>query len=319
MVRAGRAALRPTTPVLAQMVVTRRCNLTCGYCNEYDTFSPPVPTATLLQRIDHLASLGTVILTLTGGEPLLHPDLDKIIAHAVSKGMVTTSITNGFPLTKSWIERLNAARLTLLQVSVDNLYPNEISDKSFSKIVDKLELLRDNAKFSVNVNAVLGSSNKEETRQVVRDVRALGFFMTVGLLHDHAGQIDPGLLGNSLAELYDEMRATSHKSLFHRSGEGWERTLIENGDAVWKCRAGARYLYIDENGVVSYCSQRRGEPGIGILDYGRDEITRAFNAPKGCEARCTLACVRRASAFDGWRAQDGAPVTAVVSPAAPTS
>ena len=34
-------------PLLAQVVVTRRCNLACGYCNEYDDFSPPVPTADL--------------------------------------------------------------------------------------------------------------------------------------------------------------------------------------------------------------------------------------------------------------------------------
>ena len=59
-------------PLLVQLVVTRRCNLTCGYCSEYDDVSSPVAMEILEQRIDHIAGLGTLVLTLTGGEPLLH-------------------------------------------------------------------------------------------------------------------------------------------------------------------------------------------------------------------------------------------------------
>ncbi|MGC8476557.1 MAG: radical SAM protein, partial [Acetobacteraceae bacterium] len=69
-------------PLLAQVVVTRRCNLACGYCNEYDNFSPPVPLPDLLARVDRLAALRTASITFTGGEPLLHPDLDQIIRAA---------------------------------------------------------------------------------------------------------------------------------------------------------------------------------------------------------------------------------------------
>jgi MoaA/NifB/PqqE/SkfB family radical SAM enzyme len=74
--RGAMAMLQPATPLLAQMVVIRRCNLSCSYCNEYDDRSDPLALAELYQRIDHLAALGTVTVTLTGGEPLLHPDLD---------------------------------------------------------------------------------------------------------------------------------------------------------------------------------------------------------------------------------------------------
>ena len=49
------------------MVVTRRCNLACGYCNEYDDVSSPVPTDQLLREVDRVADLGTIVLTLTGG------------------------------------------------------------------------------------------------------------------------------------------------------------------------------------------------------------------------------------------------------------
>ncbi len=293
----------PLRPLLAQIVVIRRCNLACGYCNEYDAFSPPVPLETLKARVDHLASLGTLILTLTGGEPLLHPKLDELVAHAVSKGMVCTSITNGYPVTKKWIQRLNDAGLTLVQISIDNLEPNAVSQKSLSKIGHKLALLKEHAKFAVNVNAVMGSCSPADTRKLVGEVEKLGFYMTVGIMHDAHGQLDPGLAGDELATLYEEMRGRSKKSIFHRAGEGWEERMIRDGEAPWKCRAGARYLYVDEYGKVSYCSQRRDNPSFDLMTYGKAELRAGFETRKGCEDQCTIACVRRASAFDGWRAQ----------------
>jgi MoaA/NifB/PqqE/SkfB family radical SAM enzyme len=300
----------PTAPVLVQMVVTRRCNLSCGYCNEYDDVSDPIPVERLKRQIDHVAALGTIVLTFTGGEPLLHPQLDELIAYAVSKGLQVTSITNGYPVTRTWIQRLNAAGLTFLQISIDNLEPNEVSQKSLSKIRKKLELLKEHATFGVNVNAVLGSSPPEATRELVGIIEQLGFYMTVGLLHGPSGQLDAGLAGDQLAELYRELRARSKKTIFHKGGEGWEDAMIAGGTAPFKCRAGSRYLYVDEFGKVSYCSQRRGEPGTPLLEYSLADMRRSFDAPKGCEPQCTIACVRRASVYDEWRSQDGEPVYA---------
>jgi hypothetical protein len=194
----------------------------------------------------------------------------------------------------------------MLQVSVDNIEPNEFSQKSWNNVRKKLELLRAHARFGVNVNAVLGASTLEQTRQVVSAVREMGFFMTVGLMHDAGGQIQPGLLGDALAATYEEMQRASHKSLFHGAGEGWEGAMLRDGHAPFKCRAGGRYLYVDEFGRVSYCSQRRDMPGIDLLEYTAADVERAFYTPKGCEDRCTIGCARRASAFDEWRSQPGA-------------
>jgi MoaA/NifB/PqqE/SkfB family radical SAM enzyme len=312
--RGALAMARKETPMLTQLVVIRRCNLSCGYCNEYDDFSDPVPKEVLFERIDHLAELGNLILTLTGGEPFMHPDLHEIVKRAVDHGMVVTSISNAYPVTRRRIEQMNDAGLTLLQVSVDNMEPNEVSQKSWSKIKKRLLVMQEHAKFKVNVNAVLGSSPPDSTRKLIDEIRSLGFYMTVGLLHDETGQIDPGLIGDILPEFYEEMRDLCNKSFFHQFGEGWEQKMLRDGEAPWKCRAGARYLYVDEHGIVNYCSQRRGEPGTPILEYGRADLKREHARPKGCEDNCTIACVRRASSFDEWRPQPGAPVP----PAGPT-
>jgi MoaA/NifB/PqqE/SkfB family radical SAM enzyme len=96
--RGARMLVSPRRPLLVQLVVTRRCNLACGYCHEYDDVSQPVEQALLERRIDRAGELGTVVLTLTGGEPLLHPALDTLIARGVAKGMVCTLISNGYAL-----------------------------------------------------------------------------------------------------------------------------------------------------------------------------------------------------------------------------
>lgn len=108
-------------PIMAQIVPTRRCNLTCAYCNEYDHHSQPVPTAEMLARVDRLAALGTTIVDISGGEPLLHPDLDEIVRRIRIRGMLAGLITNAYLLSVERIERLNRAGLDHLQISIGEI------------------------------------------------------------------------------------------------------------------------------------------------------------------------------------------------------
>ena len=100
-------------PVLAHIIPIRRCNLACKYCNEFDDFSKPIPLETMKRRIDDLARLGTSVVTLSGGEPLLHPELDQIIAHMRKYSIIAGMITNGYLLTADRIKRLNRAGLDI--------------------------------------------------------------------------------------------------------------------------------------------------------------------------------------------------------------
>ena len=180
-------------PILAQIVPIRRCNLACTYCNEFDASSPPVPIAEMLRRVDHLADLGTTIITISGGEPMLHPYLDEIIAHIRRRGAIATLITNGYLLTADRIRRLNRAGLDYLQISIDNVTPDETSKKSLKVLDHKLEALAEYAEFAVTVNSVLGSPvrNPQDALTVAQRAREFGFTSTVGILHDSAGQLWP--------------------------------------------------------------------------------------------------------------------------------
>src|SRR5438094_6320784 len=83
-------------PILAHIIPMRRCNLACAYCNEYDKVSEPVPLEVIERRIDRLASFGTSIITISGGEPMLHPNIYEIIRAIRKHGIIAGLISNGY-------------------------------------------------------------------------------------------------------------------------------------------------------------------------------------------------------------------------------
>jgi MoaA/NifB/PqqE/SkfB family radical SAM enzyme len=301
MVIGGLAASRH--PLLVHLIPVRRCNLSCTYCNEFDDFSQPVPIEELLGRADHLARLGARIITMSGGEPTLHPELDELIRRIRGHGMMAGLITNGYLLTPERIERLNRAGLDHLQISIDNVQPDEISKKSLKVLDKKLQWLAEHAEFHVNINSVLGAGtqNPEDAAVIARRAVELGLGSTVGIIHDGDGQLRP--LAETERRIFDEVRHIG-KSSFGRINQYnpfQEKLAAGKPNNWWRCRAGGRYLYICEDGLVHYCSQQRGYPGIPLEKYTHDDIRREYLTEKGCAPYCTISCVHQVSIIDRWR------------------
>lgn len=288
-------------PILAHIVPMRRCNLSCAYCNEYDDFSKPVPTAEMFRRIDRLAALGTTAVTISGGEPLLHPALDEMIRRIRQRGMLAEMITNGYLLTPDRIMRLNEAGLDHLQISIDNVMPDEVSKKSLKVLDKKLQWLAVHAAFHVNINSVLGSSirNPVDALAIARRATELGFESTVGLVHDGSGQVRPlnqpqQAVFNAIARLAKPFHTAALYNRFYKR-------LARGSPNDWQCRAGSRYLYICEEGLVHYCSQQRGYPGIPLERYTPEDLEREYHTPKPCAPYCTIPCVQRVAMIDEFR------------------
>jgi len=297
----ARAISSTKHPILAHLIPMRRCNLACGYCNEYDKVSEPVPLVTVKRRIDRLAEFGTSAITLSGGEPMLHPDIDAIISHIRSTGALTGLISNGYYMTRDRIERLNRAGLEYLQISIDNVKPDEVSQKSL-KVLDRyLKYLAEYADFHININSVVGGGikNPEDALAVARRAVELGFSSSLGIIHDGTGQLKP--LGEVETRVFEELKRFNKEkyAMLNR----FQDDLAAGRSHEWRCRAGARYLYICENGLVHYCSQQRGYPGTPLEDYTTDDLEREFYSEKPCAKYCTVACVQQVALADNWRAK----------------
>src|SRR5215831_5517230 len=300
-------------PILAHIIPMRRCNLACTYCNEFDDFSKPVAIETMYERLDRLAELGTTIITISGGEPLMHPDLDLIIARIREHGMIAGMITNGYLLTAERIERLNRAGLEHLQISIDNVDPDDVSKKSLKVLDKKLQLLVEYADFHVNINSVVGGGIRYPKDALVIGKRALelGFTSTVGIIHDGDGQLRP--LQDEEREVYSTMRSMEKAS--YARINGFQDNIAHGKENDWRCRAGARYLYICEDGLVHYCSQQRGYPAKPLMEYTLEDIRRQYRTAKGCAPRCTVACVHQISYLDFFRGEQNLQPASMAEPA----
>jgi MoaA/NifB/PqqE/SkfB family radical SAM enzyme len=287
-------------PVLDHLIPMRRCNLSCTYCNEYDAVSEPVALDLMLRRVDRLGELGTSMITLSGGEPLMHPGLDDIVRRMRERGIVASLITNGYYLSRERIERLNRAGLDYLQISIDNVEPDTVSLKSLRLLEPKLKWLAEYAEFGVNINSVVGGGIKtpEDALVVARRARELGFTSTIGILHDGQGQLRA--LGEREMRVYEELKTLGSRG-DARVNSIFQDNLARGLPNRWSCRAGARYLYVDEAGLVHYCSQMRGVPGIPLEEYGPADLDREYATPKACAPFCTINCVQRVALFDNWR------------------
>jgi MoaA/NifB/PqqE/SkfB family radical SAM enzyme len=319
-----RGLVHTSHPLLVQIIPIRRCNIDCGYCNEYDKVSPPVETGVLKRRIDKLAELGTSVVAFSGGEPMLHPDLDGLIRHIRARGMMAGLITNGYFLVPKRIKELNEAGLDFLQISIDNVEPDDVSKKSLRLLDKKLQDLKTYAAFDVNINSVLGGGikNPEDARTINTRARALGFSTSIGIIHDGSGRLKP--LGPVERKVYDDVSAAINgagqvlKNLY--SGiRSFQDNLADGKPNEWRCRAGARYLYVCEDGLVHYCSQQRGYPAVPLDTYTIDDIRREFATPKPCAPYCTVGCVHRVSTMDFWRSPQDARLKRTITASSETT
>ncbi len=297
----ARAMKSPRHPIVAHIIPIRRCNLSCAYCNEFDDHSPPVPATEMLRRVDLLAGLGTTLITISGGEPLLHAELETIIRHIRRHGIFASLISNGYLLTSDRIRELNAAGLDHLEISIDNVQPDEVSKKSLKVLDRKLQLLAKHAEFSVNINSVLGSSiqNPEDALVIAHRAREHGFAGTVGILHDDSGQLQP--LNDRQRQIYDEIKGLNKPFYSFAQADQFQRNLVEGKSNLWQCHAGSRYLYVCEDGLVHWCSQQRGYPGIPLEQYTPEHLAREYDSPKSCAPYCTISCVHQTAILDRFR------------------
>ncbi|MEZ4266596.1 MAG: radical SAM protein [Myxococcota bacterium] len=289
-------------PFHVQLVVTRRCNLECGYCNEFDQVSKPVPTEVLKARLDKLMALGTLSVQFTGGEPMLHPEIYELIRYARALGFrLVQMISNAYLFNEAKVRKLNEAGLQRLQISVDGVKPNDVTVKVLDPMRKKLLTVARVAEFEVVLSGVIGSAPSDEVLEVIDFAKEHGFKPRVLLIHGEDGQL---LLTEEQLALYGRVRVAMGQR-FRDSGD-YRTRLAETGEAPFKCRAGSRYLYIDEFGVVRWCSQQIPAFGIPLADYTPEDLRRQFHTPKGCSSKCTVGCVRTDSAPDQWRPQDPA-------------
>jgi MoaA/NifB/PqqE/SkfB family radical SAM enzyme len=276
-------------PIWAQLNITWKCNLDCVYCTEYDNSKGHVPTADLMSRIDKCKELGTLHTDLIGGEPMLHPDLARLMSYITKLGMTTGMTTNGFLLTEDRLKELIDAGMGRIQISLDALNPSPGLPKSLKTLRKKIEMV---AKYPIwfRVNTVICDQTVDEVEEVAEFCMALGVPVNFSVVH-HRGRLVKGLNDKLFLDkvrwLKEQKTQGRPISTFYYLIDYYEKALL--GQPMdWTCQAGSKCFYVSPGGDFHFCYH---VPAQMPFEHVTRDTLAGNRGKKGCESNCGVDCV----------------------------
>jgi len=123
-------------PVLCNYYVTYRCNASCSFCDIWEKPSPYISLDNAIQNFDALKKLGVKVIDFTGGEPLLHREIDLLLAEAKKRKFITTLTTNAL-LYKKWAKRIHG-KVDMLHFSIDSAQKEKHNESRKVNCFDQL-------------------------------------------------------------------------------------------------------------------------------------------------------------------------------------
>jgi len=266
---------------------TAGCNLSCRHCRRVDVFGSglapgDMPTESCLRLVDSVAAFARPILVLSGGEPLIRPDILDIAAHATGRGLPVALATNGTMVDSSMAGRIVAAGVRRVSISFDGATP-EVHDSfrglhgSFESALAGFRALRELG-MSMQVNCTVARHNVHQLEQIVslaldNGAEALHFFMLVpvgcGVELSREMQLPPAQYEEVLNWIYDksveypglQLKATCAPHYFRialqRGGVEAMRAKGHGHGAMHTmtrgCLAGTAVCFVSHSGEVFPC------------------------------------------------------------------
>ena len=159
---------RPFKPLYVKIKVFYGCNLKCEMCNHWrDTREPPVASDRFQAVLNELAELGTKKIHISGGEPMLRPQVPDLVEQASTLGIKVTMTTNGTLIDKSKAKRLVEGGLRGINISIDSpirkmherIRGVEGSFKATVKAVELFQRYKHKGKLTIRINTVVSRTN----------------------------------------------------------------------------------------------------------------------------------------------------------------
>ncbi len=256
-------ALGHRLPLVVSVVVTNRCNFSCGYCDRWDGSGRRLDTAELETLIRDMAGLGTRRLILTGGEPLTRKDLPDLIDLAVSLGMKVNLNSNGV-LVPRFIDRLGG--LSGLTISLDgdrHVHDGIRGEGAFDAVVAALRAARPLPGLKLRLNAVMSAQSLGAEDALLDLARAEGvevFFQPAE--HRILGSMERNPLAPEVVpyrETIDHLIAEKRKGAPIANSLSALEYLRGWPDApALRCAGGYLFCRVDHDGRLMICG-RMGE------------------------------------------------------------
>ncbi|HAJ79286.1 MAG TPA: hypothetical protein DCO75_05900 [Fibrobacteres bacterium] len=255
-------------PRFASLFVTRKCNCACHYCK---SIYQPHTDITLEQWkaiIDRLHEWGVRIFSLTGGEPLVRPDIADIVEYiSVNKKSICWMISNFGKMDAQMIDRLSIAGMQFITCSFDSL-EGECA-KSDRSVLDLLSYAKQKGMIASTLT-VITDNNLKQIPDMVKEVTGRGLMFDMGLFQHVGGAFSPSdktLKPKSMDELKTVLETIKKYKL--KTGlvsPSWtylNENLILYDKMGWKCNSlRDSYLVVNNNGALMTCQEYADGPQV---------------------------------------------------------
>jgi len=263
--------------------ITTACNLRCKACNSYSL--KPKFMEFRRDYFVHLKKQGFWYLSLTGGEPTLHPQIEEMLKNLKQLGLFTHIATNGSNPDKI---RALIPYLDAITISLDH-FSAEVHDKLrerkvFEKAIESAKAVKGRVKIA-SLNMLVCDENAEHVLEMASFAnKELGLPLSLcfpdnsSYLYNQNFEVSKERLRNAFYLAWKNYR----KFVFANTREFYKQALAYiDGKKVSKCKAGKRIFYIDVNGKIMACFKFE-------------------KAPPGCN-QCFIQCFREPSLFNPLR------------------
>src|SRR3982751_1931975 len=163
-------------PIIPYLFTEWKWNLDCHYCWSYNNRVKGMTEDTAKQSIDWLHSIGSRVLALMGGEPLLRPKfIHKIVDYSAKKGIFVYLPTNGKLMTPEIIDQLGDAGIATVNLAVDSVKHRKSLPKAFETIQSQFEYLVKRQRYygySVMFNINICHNNMDDVKELTEIARS---------------------------------------------------------------------------------------------------------------------------------------------------
>lgn len=200
------------TPLIATLLVTNRCNLKCNYCyaRVFDRKIEDMPIQEIFKIIDDLKALGTVLMVLSGGEPLLRDDLPDIIRHAKKNGLLCEVLTNGALVAEKAEDLKNIDYLCISLDGNETDHDKSRRKGSYKAAVSAIETALDMG-IQTRIHATLTKNNVRSLPHLAELAKTYGVRLNCAIASRHTQ--DPSLLFSKeeIRDFYIRLKEYSRK------------------------------------------------------------------------------------------------------------
>lgn len=239
-------------PILCNYYVTYRCNATCGFCDIWEKPSPYVTLENVRENLTNLKRLGVKVIDFTGGEPLLHRQLDELLRESKRLGFITTVTSNGL-LYPKYSGKLRGL-IDMLHFSLDSPIRDEHDAsrgvKCFDKVMESIQIAKSLGE-RPDILFTVFENNIHQIEQVWRDICIPNELVLILNPVFEYNTVGSNLSAESLAEL---RRWGKQKNVY--LNDGFVQLRLDGGNHVENpiCRAGSTTVVISpENKLVLPC------------------------------------------------------------------